>query len=62
MSVTKYIREYMATYYDTGSQNISLLVPVTYENQKTFSHIPTRSELEVLFDTSFDSIDISNAF
>ena len=62
MSVTKYIREYMATYYDTGSQNISLLVPVTYENQKTFSHIPTRSELEVLFDSSFDSIDISNVF
>lgn len=59
--VTKYIREYLAIYRPDDNY-ISLLVYSNYEGQKTFSHIPTREELEVLFEASGFDIDISDTF
>lgn len=61
MSVSKYIREYLATYYDDNNY-VSLGVHGLYEDQKTFSRIPTKEELEVLFGASGFIIDVSNCF
>lgn len=61
MSVSKYIREYLATYYDDKNY-VSLGVHGLYEDQKTFSRIPTKEELEVLFGASGFIIDVSNCF
>lgn len=61
MSVSKYIREYLATYYDTDSY-VSLGVYSSYEDQEIFSHIPTKEELEILFNASGFEIDVSDCF
>lgn len=61
MSVSKYIREYLATYYDDNNY-VSLGVHGLYEDQKTFSRIPTKEELEVLFGASGFIIDVSDCF
>ena len=61
MSTSKYIREYLATYYDDDNY-VSVGVHSLYEGQKTFSHIPTTGELEVLFNASGFEIDISDCF
>ena len=61
MSVTKYIREYIATYYDDDNYT-SVRVYGTYEDRKTYSYIPTQEELEALFGVSGFDIDISDCF
>ena len=61
MSVSKYIREYLATYYDTDNY-VALGVYSSYEDQETFSHIPTKEELGILFDASGFDIDVSDCF
>lgn len=61
MSVSKHIREYLATYYDDNNY-VSLGVHGLYEDQKTFSRIPTKEELEVLFGASGFIIDVSDCF
>lgn len=61
MSVSKYIREYLATYYD-DDKYVHVAVHGLYEDQETFSHIPTKNELEVLFDASGFAIDVSDCF
>ena len=61
MSVTKYIREYIATYYDDRDY-AHVDVYSAYEDQKTFSRIPTKEELEILFAASGFEIDVSDCF
>ena len=61
MSITKYIREYIAIYYDDNNY-VAMLVYGMYEDQKTFSRIPTKEELEVLFGASGFIIDVSDCF
>lgn len=60
-SITKYVREYLAVYYPDDDY-ISLLVHSSYEDQTTFSHIPTRAELEILFNASAFEINIARCF
>ena len=61
MSVSKYIREYLATYYDDDNY-VSVRIYSAYSDRKSFSHIPTKNELEVLFDASGFAIDVSDCF
>lgn len=59
MSVSKYIREYLAVYYDDDNY---VAVLVHDKDQKTFSHIPTKEELGILFGASGFAIDVSDCF
>lgn len=61
MSISKYIREYLAIYYDDDNY-VSVAVHSLYENQRTFSRIPTEEELGILFGASGFAIDISDCF
>lgn len=61
MSVSKYIREYIATYYDDDNY-ASVRIYSAYSDRKSFSHIPTKGELEVLFGASGFAIDVSDCF
>lgn len=61
MSVTKYIREYIAIYHDDDNYT-SVGVLGTYEDRKTYSYIPTQEELEALFGVSGFDIDVSDCF
>jgi hypothetical protein len=61
VSVSKYIREYIATYYDDDN-HVSVRIYSAYSDRKSFSHIPTKNELEVLFDASGLAIDVSDCF
>ena len=61
MSISKYIREYLAVYYDDDNY-VAVLVHSSYKDQKIFSRIPTEEELEILFGASGFAIDVSDCF
>lgn len=59
MSVSKYIREYLAVYYDDDNY---VAVLAHDKDHKIFSRIPTEKELGILFGASGFSIDVSDCF
>jgi len=58
---TSYIREYIA-FYTEGDDHIDVRIHGSYEDQKTFSPVPTPGELGGLFGVDVFRIDITSCF